>query len=100
MDTPLNENVETTSCTPEPGNISTKEQNHKDTSQPLYNTSRIQIRRVPCTKCGTLTYREIHASEKPTCVECLSKETGHDDCTIENCTTCKEFVAKVTKVQF
>jgi hypothetical protein len=34
------------------------------------------------------------------CVECLSKETGHDDCTIENCTTCKEFVAKVTKVQF
>ena len=100
-DTPLNENVESaTSCSPESGNVSLVEQHYNDISQSLNNDSSIQIQKGPCTKCGSLIYLDLQPSKKPICVQCLSKETGHDECTKDNCSTCKELAHLVTKIGY
>ena len=37
--------------------------------------------------------------EKPLCVKCLAKETGHDECTKEDCSTCKTVAEELNLVE-
>ena len=76
-------------------------------NQPINNDSMLNLEKGLCTKCGAIIYlpqyskaSDFEVSENSMCVNCMIKETGHDDCRLQNCLTCYEFAVRCDKIEF
>ena len=81
-------------------------------NQPVDNYSMLNIEEGQCTKCGTiiclpqyLKTSNVKVSENLMCVRCDEiycniKETGHDDCMLQDCLTCREFVKMYKNIEY
>lgn len=57
-----------------------------------------EVNDMPCDICGQRTYLPFEYMEnvgESLCKECMTKESGHEDCTIDECSKCLEIAAEV-----
>ena len=78
----------------------------RQNNQPIDNNSMLNLERGQCIKCGGICLPQyskasnVKVSKNSMCVNCMIKETGHDDCRLENCLTCQEFAERYKKIVF
>ena len=85
----------------------------------IYNNRRLKVEQGPCTKCGTVInlpqylktsltsgvrpsddIEIAEVSDNLICVPCMIKETGHAECLLPNCSTCREFAERANNIDY
>lgn len=67
----------------------------------------LNLEKSQCIECSAILClpqyskaSNVEVSKNLMCVNCMIKETGHDDCRLQNCLTCQEFAERYNKIEF